>query len=188
MKLRYFLLILPVLIGLAVGINFWEEGRTRREELAVKKFIQRFYDDLAKGNDCEKVLSYFTPPSTREEEESYSWLSGKDLPGGACRLFLRVKIENPSIESVKRINEGIYLVEAKDNFSAWDNALSKWETKRRDVKFVILKLGKKLLIDKYIDSSPHEEVEILGRKYQAILKTKKYSGFGHEPLLYCLPQ
>jgi hypothetical protein len=149
---------------------------SKEPEIAIKAFVRRFYKILEERENAELLMSYFTPPLTPEEKESYKWLTGTDLPEPSPRVFERVKISNPSIKKIEKIEEGKFKVEAEDDFQTWLNVSNEWSTpSRRNVIFIVIRKENKWLIEKYAEI-PKDPA----KKFRA----EKYSGFGHEPIIY----
>ena len=138
-----------------------------KTETAIKDFIYGFYDAIENQNG-DLVMSYFTPAATSEEKESQDWLTGADLPEPMYRIFLRVRISDPSIINIQKIEEvGKFQAKVVDEFQWYSNVTAKWsEPVKRNLTFVIVQEGDKWLVEKYL----LEE------------STQKYSGFGHEPM------
>jgi len=140
------------------------------EEEIIRSLIQEFYEILEQRKNAKSIMTFFTSPQTPEEKESYDWLIGTDI--GAPRLFMRVKISNPSIKEIQKIEEKEFRVIATDQFQSWSNVVAQWSDPiDRDVYFIVVKVGDKWLIDKYVDANPN-----------ILYRTEKYSGFGYEEI------
>lgn len=170
-KIWIIVIILVLIVG---GFFAWHYFGTTKEEVKVRNVIQEFYGVLENQNG-ELLMNYFTSPETSVERDSYNWLTGADLPEESrfYRIFLRVKISNPSIEEVKKIEEGKFQVNVKDELQSYSNVTAEWGSPNtRNIRFVIVRTGDKWLVDKYIWEDPAK-----------IYRTEKYSGFGQEEIV-----
>ena len=153
--------------------KFSEIKKPKTPEIEIRRLIQNFYQALENQNG-ELLFSYFTPPQTPEEKESYNWLIGVDLPEPIYRVFSRVKISNSQIEKIKEIEGGKFQVEGRDeiNISKAPAYPEEIETISRKVIFIVIKTDDKWLVGKYKWEDPNK-----------IYRTEKYSGFGHEQII-----
>ena len=160
-------------------IQFSKIVKTENPEGEIRGLIQNFYQALENQNGA-LLMSYFTPPKTPEEKESYEWLTGADLVREGLtkklvyRVFFRVKILNPQIEEIRKIKKGKFLVKGKDEIQvsqapAYPEKIKKFT---RQVSFVVVKIGNKWMIDQYKWEDP-----------TSIFRSNKYSGFGHEQII-----
>ena len=142
-------------------------------KIVIRRLIQNFYQAIENQNG-ELLFSYFTPPETPEEKESYNWLIGADLPKPNYRVFLRIKISDPQIEEIKEIEKGKFQINGRDeiHISKAPAYPEEIENISRKVSFIVVKTDKKWLIDKYKWEDPNK-----------IYRTEKYSGFGQEQII-----
>ncbi len=177
----WIIVILCILI--AGGIFVWQYLGVPKEKVSapeeknktIEDLIQKFYTAIQMENDqgAELVMSYFTPPATTEEKESYDWLTGADLPKGSYRVFMRIKISNPLIKNIEKIEEGRFQVNATDEFQSWFNGTGEYSKPISiNITFIVVKIEDKWLVDKYIWEDPN-----------IVYRTEKYSGFGQEEII-----
>jgi len=187
-KTNWKFLLIVIILAIIVGVGAFQYSRKLgqfyqppeikkpekvvEDEVEIKGLVQNFYNAIENQNG-ETVISYFTPPLTDEEKESYKWLTGVDLPQPTYRMFLRVKISNPVIESIKKIEEGKFQVNVKDEFQSYSNVTAKWSNPTtRNIKFILVKIEDQWLVEKYTWENPN-----------IIYRTEKYSGFGQEQII-----
>lgn len=138
------------------------------DEVAVKGLVLNFYKAI-EDQDGQKLFGYMTKPSNTQEKSSYDWSTGADLKNDAFyRVFLRVKILNPRIDDVQKVDEDMFIVRVTDQVSEYSNAQDiGWNSPkpRYDILLTIVRIDGTWLIDKF--RNPSDKVG-----------TEKYSGFG----------
>lgn len=166
--------ILIILILLVAGSFLaWRNWWPGQEETEVKNLVQQLYKAIEEQNG-DLVMTYFTPPETPEEKERYNWLTAADFPEGQrfFRGFLRVKIANLTIKSIKKLDKGKFQVNLTDEFQSYSNAdpVGYGPVVKRNIVIIAVKMDNKWLIDEW---------NYPAYKY----KVNKYSGFGQEEII-----
>lgn len=172
--------ILPVLfITLAVGSAYFlgtqkvrVEPQTQIQTIdvgedEVKGLVSNFYKAM-ENQDGKMLFGYMTNPTTPQEKSGYDWLTGADLKEEAFyRAFLRVKIFNPRIDDVQKVDDNTYIVRVTDQIRGYSNAQDVgWDSPkpRYDILLTLVNLDGTWLVDKFRNPSDKKG-------------TEKYSGF-----------
>jgi len=188
---KYVLIVLILAITVGGGTLWWVKKpevpptelpkieKPEEPETMIRNLIQKFYEAL-EDQDGKLLMSYFTPPETPEEKESYEWLTGADLVKEGLakelvyRIFMKVRISNLQIDEIKEIEKEKFLVTGRDEMriSKAPAYPEEIETISRKVSFIVVEIENKWLVDKYILKDPTK-----------IFRTEKYSGFGYEEII-----
>lgn len=145
------------------------------DQQAVTSLVNNFYSALT-NQDGKTLFSYMTPPSTSQEISDYRWLTGTDtVPTPFYRAFMRMKILNPKINDLQKVNDVTYNVSLSDQFQNWPNAgpsAGTWSSpqNRNSIVITAVNLNGKWLVDKFTDQSNTSGGSNAG--------TPKYNGFG----------
>ena len=144
-----------------------------QNQTAIKSLVNNFYTALT-NQDGKTLFSYITSPSTADEKANYTWLTGADLGMDQFyRVFLRLKILNPQVVSIQKVDSTTYLVTVKDLLQAYSNADPiGWDKpeSRSKISLTVVNANGKWLVDKFTDQTNTAGGGSAG--------TPKYSGFG----------
>lgn len=179
---RRFWGLVAVLLVLAVGVGMFTYVGMQKARVEPKMQIQIFSADetAARGlvvnfykaiedQDGKKLFGYMTMPSSAQEKDSFNWLTGADLKSDSFyRAFLRIKIFNPKIDDVQKIDDNTFVLRVTDQMSTYSNSQDiGWNSPkpRYDILLTLVKVDGSWMVDKFRNSS-----EKTG--------TDKYSGFG----------
>jgi len=142
------------------------------DQQAVTNVVKNFYNSLT-NQDGKTLFRYMTPALTVDEESNYSWLTGADLAPDTYRVFLRIKISDPQIKNVQKLDDTTYQVATTDQIQGYSNADPiGWSkpTTRSKIVMIIVNSNGKWLVDKFTDES--------NTSNSGNAATPKYSGFG----------
>lgn len=146
------------------------------ENSIIANLVYDFYKAFEEQNG-DLLFSFFVPPETSEEKESYDYMTGAGLPYPAYRVFWRKKISNPTIESIEKISKGKFRVSVTDEYTLYPQGSlePKGPMTRKNVIFVIVKRKGRYLIKSYkYELSSREVIE-----YRR--EAEKYNGFFRYP-------
>lgn len=145
-----------------------------KDETDIRELVSNFYRAFAAENG-RLLFTYMTPPVTSQEKREHSWLTGADLGQNAFyRVFLRVKLSNPSIKSINRLNDKTAEVNVQDEFQSYSQSSAEWSKPTiRNVMFTVVKIQTETkqefwVIDKFTYTGT------VTRTYKG---TEKYNGF-----------
>lgn len=143
------------------------------DPILVNTLVNNFYTAL-ESQDGKMLFSYFTPPTTSDENKDFTWLTGADLAGDSVyRAFFRQKITNSKINEIIRVNDTTFTIKVTDQILFLPSAGSENTTytpQPRKVVLTVVKSGDTWLVDAFTDPSHTSKTGNAG--------SLKYNGFG----------
>ncbi|OIO15213.1 hypothetical protein COV53_01500 [Candidatus Gottesmanbacteria bacterium CG11_big_fil_rev_8_21_14_0_20_37_11] len=120
------------------------------EEVAKSVVIK--FEDLQKVRNSD-ILKLFTPSSSNDEADTYSFLLALDLENSSPRLFKTAgfgyKVTEYKLGSILKAERG-FRVEVEETRSSYDNMGGGWvDDGKKIYVFELVQIGGNVMIDKY---------------------------------------
>lgn len=111
------------------------------------------FEKAQKSKDAKTALSLFTPVVTKDEKDTYDFLTGKDIPpGGSYRLYgtnaLSFELLSSQVVSNKKTGDDYQFV-VSENRSVYNNVSTTWSSRVNNKVFIMKKVGSTWLIEQY---------------------------------------